>query len=336
MAKFTATSPTNKDQFPFELVRPDLEKVEVAIRAQVRDFDSAVEPYIAYICNTSGKRIRPALAILVGGASGEVTEDHRKIGVILELIHMATLVHDDIIDGASARRSMPTANAKWGNALAVLLGDALFSHALTLATDFNSIEICKKVGQAAREVCQGEIIQTQRRFDLTLSKKDYFQVIEMKTGALFAAATGLSAAVSGLGPEEENSLADYGMKLGTAYQIYDDCLDLVGSEEVVGKTLRTDLAKGKLTLPILNLLEASSEEQRAKLNKRILDQEEFDLPVLSGIAEYEGALERAVDTAVDLLKGCRSDLDVLKDSEYKDALLQITWFLETLLSECRK
>lgn len=335
MATFTATSPNN-DQFPFELVRPDLEKVETAIRAQVRDFDSAVEPYIGYICNTSGKRIRPALAILVGGAIGEVTENHRKIGVILELIHMATLVHDDIIDGASARRSMPTANAKWGNALAVLLGDALFSHALTLATDFNSIDICRKVGQAAREVCQGEIIQTQRRFDLTLSKKDYFQVIAMKTGALFAAATGLAAAVSGLSESDEASLAEYGMKLGTAYQIYDDCLDLVGTEEIVGKTLGTDLAKGKLTLPILNLLEAASETQRADINQRILDQEEIDLPTLVGVAEYDAALDGAVDTALNLLNGCRADLEVLGKSEYKEALLQITYFLETLLRNCRK
>jgi octaprenyl-diphosphate synthase len=334
MATFTATS-TNNDQFPFELVRPDLEKIEIAIRAQVRDFDSAVEPYITYICNTSGKRIRPALAILVGGAVGQVSEDHRKIGVILELIHMATLVHDDIIDGAIARRSMPTANAKWGNALAVLLGDALFSHALTLATDFNSIDICRKVGKAAREVCQGEIIQTQRRFDLSLSKQDYFQVIEMKTGALFAAATGLAAAVSGLSAEQEASLASYGMKLGTAYQIYDDCLDLVGSEEIVGKTLRTDLAKGKLTLPILNLLESSSEQQRESLNARILAQEEFDLQTLNGILGYQDALNRAVDTALDLLDGCRQDLAFLKSTEYKDALLQITYFLETLLKGCR-
>ncbi len=334
MAKFTATSPTN-DQFPFELVRPELEKVEVSIRAQVRNFDSAVEPYIGYICNTSGKRIRPALAILVGGAAGGVTEDHRKIGVILELIHMATLVHDDIIDGASARRSMPTANAKWGNALAVLLGDALFSHALTLATDFNSIDICRKVGQAAREVCQGEILQTQRRFDLTLSKEDYFKVIEMKTGALFAAAMGLSAAVSGLSAEEEKSLGDYGMKLGTAYQIYDDCLDLVGTEEVVGKTLGTDLEKGKLTLPILNLLENVTEEQRTQVQQKITDQEEVDLPALVGAGVYEEALNGAVNTALGLLESCRDDLSVLEPSEYKGALQQITRFLENLLRECR-
>jgi len=264
-----------------------------------------------------------------------VNEDHRKIGVILELIHMATLVHDDIIDGATARRSMPTANAKWGNALAVLLGDALFSHALTLATDFNSIDICRKVGNAAREVCQGEILQTQRRFDLTLSKEDYFRVIEMKTGALFAAATGLAAAVSGLSESEQASLAAYGMKLGTAYQIYDDCLDLVGSEEAVGKTLGTDLAKGKLTLPILNLLESAAESQRELINKSILEQEEIDLPQLVGTVQYENALESAVGTALDLLEGCRADLSVLSASEYKDALVQITRFLETLLRKCR-
>jgi len=248
---------------------------------------------------------------------------------------MATLVHDDIIDGATARRSMPTANAKWGNALAVLLGDALFSHALTLATDFNSIEICRKVGNAAREVCQGEILQTQRRFDLTLSKEDYFRVIEMKTGALFAAATGLAAAVSGLSESEQASLAAYGMKLGTAYQIYDDCLDLVGSEEAVGKTLGTDLAKGKLTLPILNLLESAAESQRELINKSILEQEEIDLPQLVGTVQYENALESAVGTALDLLEGCRADLGVLSASEYKDALVQITRFLEALLRKCR-
>ena len=336
MPMATTTPTTRGELFPFELVRPELERVEIAIREQVRGFDPAIEPYVAYICNTSGKRIRPALAILIGGAAGGVNDDHLKIGVILELIHMATLVHDDIIDGATTRRMVPTANAKWGNSLSVLLGDALFSHALTLATDFDSIDICRKVGNAAREVCQGEIIQTQRRFDLTFTKAEYFRVIGMKTGALFAAATGLAGKLSGLDEETEARLAGYGMKLGTAYQIYDDCLDLVGSEEVVGKTLRTDLIKGKLTLPILNLLETASEAQRIKLNKRILDQEPLDLPVLLGIAEYEGAIESAVDTALDLLAQSREDLAPLGQSVHADALVQITRFLEGLLEKCRR
>jgi octaprenyl-diphosphate synthase len=333
----TSTVPQNRsERFPFELVRPQLERVEASIRDQVRAFDPAVEPYVSYVCNTSGKRIRPALSILVGGALGGVNDDHLKIGVILELIHMATLVHDDIIDGAVTRRMIPTSNAKWGAGLSVLLGDALFSHALALATEFNDITICRKVGRASREVCEGEIVQTQRRWDLTLTKADYFRIIEMKTGALFAAATGIAAALSGADAETEARLYDYGLKLGTAYQIYDDCLDLVGSEEVVGKTLRTDLLKGKLTLPILNLLETASEAQRMKLNKRILDQEPLDLPILLGIAEYEGAIEAAVDTAMKLLAECREDLAPLGSSVHSDALAQITWFLAGLLEKCRR
>jgi octaprenyl-diphosphate synthase len=333
----TTTLPQGRsERFPFELVRPQLERVEASIRDQIRAFDPAVEPYVSYVCNTSGKRIRPALSILVGGALGDVEDGHVKLGVILELIHMATLVHDDIIDGAVTRRMVPTANAKWGAGLSVLLGDALFSHSLALATEFNDIGICRKVGLASREVCEGEIIQTQRRFDLTLTKADYFRIIEMKTGALFAAATGIAAAISRADPETEAKLYDYGLKLGTAYQIYDDCLDLVGSEETVGKTLRTDLEKGKLTLPILNLLENSSEAQRSKLNKRIIEQQALDLPVLVGIAEYEGAIESAVDTALDMLGTCRDHLVGLHGGDYVEALEQITHFLGALLQKCRR
>ena len=331
----TTPSIAQSDRFPFDLVRPELEIVEAAIRDQVRAFDPAVEPYVSYVCNTSGKRIRPALSILVGGALGNLGPNQHKIGVILELIHMATLVHDDIIDGAVTRRMVPTANAKWGAGLSVLLGDALFSHALALATDFGEISICRKVGQASREVSEGEIVQTQRRFDLGLTKADYFRIIEMKTGALFAAASGISAALAGADEEAEQRLYNYGLKLGTVYQIYDDCLDLVGSEEAVGKTLRTDLEKGKLTLPILNLLESASESQRTKLNKRIIEQEPLDLTVLVGIAEYEGAIESAVDTAIGMLDSCRADLSGLPENEYTRALFQITRFVESLLAKCR-
>jgi len=258
---------------PFEAIRKDLAQVETAVGEQINAFDPAVEPYISYVCNTSGKRIRPALSILTGRALGGSGADSVQLGVIIELIHMATLVHDDIIDGATTRRTMPTANAKWGNSLAVLLGDALFSHALALATDFDDNAVARKVGLASRQVCQGEIIQTQRRFDLALGKGDYFRIIEMKTGALFEAATGIAAMIAGAPPEIEERVAAYGMQLGTAYQIYDDCLDIIGTEQAAGKTLRTDLAKGKLTLPILNLLENATETQRTKLTRRILDQE---------------------------------------------------------------
>ncbi len=325
----------NPELFPFDLIRPHIEEVESRILAQVKDFDPGVEPYLEYICDTSGKRIRPALAILAGGATGGLRDEHLDLGVILELIHMATLVHDDIIDGASSRRKVPTANAKWGNGMAVLLGDALFSHALKLSTDFNDLALSRAISLAAREVCQGEILQTQRRFDLNVTKADYFRMIEMKTGALFAAASKLAAVISGSPDSVSDPMFDYGMKLGTAYQIYDDVLDLIGSEDQVGKTLGTDLEKGKLTLPILNLLERANPKQKEQLSRRIIEQQPLDLPVLVGIAEYEGAMADAIDTAARLVSEARGTLVVLDDSASRTAMHNITLFVDQLLDSCR-
>ena len=325
----------NPELFPFDLIRPQIEEVDSRILAQVKDCDPGVEPYMDYICDTSGKRIRPALAILAGGATGGLRDEHLDLGVILELIHMATLVHDDIIDGAASRRKVPTANSKWGNGMAVLLGDALFSHALKLSTDFNDLALSRAISLAAREVCQGEILQTQRRFDLNVTKADYFRMIEMKTGALFAAASKLAAVISGVPESISDPMFDYGMKLGTAYQIYDDVLDLIGSEDQVGKTLGTDLEKGKLTLPILNLLERANPKQKEQLSRRIIEQQPLDLPVLVGIAEYEGAMADAIDTAARLVSEARGTLVVLDDSPFHTAMLNITLFVDQLLDSCR-
>jgi octaprenyl-diphosphate synthase len=325
----------NPELFPFDLIRPYIKRVESRILEQVKDFDPGVEPYMEYICDTSGKRIRPALAILAGGATGGLRDEHLDLGVILELIHMATLVHDDIIDGATSRRKVPTANAKWGNGMAVLLGDALFSHALKLSTDFNDLALSRAISLAAREVCQGEILQTQRRFDLNVTKKDYFRMIEMKTGALFAAASKLAAVISGSPDSVTGPMFDYGMKLGTAYQIYDDVVDLIGSEDQVGKTLGTDLEKGKLTLPILNLLERANPKQKEQLSRRIIEQEPLDLPVLVGIAEYEGSMADAIDTAAQLVTEARESLMVLDDSDYRSAMHNVTLFVDQLLDSCR-
>ena len=219
------------------------------MRQQARTFDPAVEGYVSYACESSGKRLRPALALLAGGATGEINSSHLDLAVVLELIHAATLVHDDIMDGADKRRGQPTANAKWGNAISVLLGDCLFAHALKLSTNFPNGEISRRMASAASDVCSGEIIQTQRRFDLKLSVADYFRIIEMKTAALFAAASELGAFINEASPEIISAMKTFGLRFGTAYQIYDDCLDLAGNEENAGKTLGTDLRKGKLTLP---------------------------------------------------------------------------------------
>ena len=183
--------------FSFELVSEDLIKVDEFIREQAKSFDPGVEGYVSYVCDISGKRIRPALALLAGGSTGEITNKLLEIGAVVELVHLATLIHDDIMDDAKIRREMPTVSAKWGSSLSVLLGDCLFARALELATTFEDPEICRSVANAASAVCQGEILQSQRRFDLTLTREEYFHMIKSKTGALFAVSTELGAKLSG-------------------------------------------------------------------------------------------------------------------------------------------
>ena len=321
--------------FPFHLVRADLERVEAAILEQARAFDPGVEGYVSYVCKTSGKRIRPALAVLSGGATGGTQEGHTRLSVILELVHIASLVHDDIMDGADIRRQVPTAVAKWGSSLSVLLGDSLFAYALELATEFDDTHVCRTIARASRDVCSGEILQTQRRFDLNLSVTDYLNLIDIKTAALFAAACELGARLNHQPASTQHSLRDYGLKLGTAYQIYDDCLDLVGDEKTVGKTLRTDLARGKLTLPILYLLDGATEAQKQKLSRMLLKGEPMDTSILAGIADYDGAVERAVRFAQDMLVSARADLMGLPGTPHKQAMEDIAGYLHGLLEQCR-
>lgn len=309
--------------------------MEAQIRAQSKSFDPSVEGYVDYVLGTSGKRIRPALSLLAGGASGSAGPDHEKLGIVLELIHLATLVHDDIMDGAELRRSQPTAAARWGSSLSVLLGDCLFAHALEMAASFDSTWISRKIARASNEVCSGEILQTQRRFDLALTIPEYFRIIRMKTAALFSAATELAGWLNGATPEVQENLRLYGELLGTAYQVYDDCLDLCGEEKEAGKTLGTDLVKGKLTLPVLYLMEDATEAQRSQLNKLILRQEPIDLNVVAGIANYAGAICRAVATARGMLDEARRALLVLPDNDHTTALNGITHYLDSLLDSCR-
>lgn len=303
-----------------ELINTQLYSVEERIGQQARTFDAAVEPYVSYACESSGKRLRPALALLAGGATGEINASHLDLAVVVELIHAATLVHDDIMDGAEKRRSQPTANAKWGNAITVLLGDCLFAHALKLSTSFPDSEISRRIASAASDVCSGEIIQTQRRFDLKLGVSDYFRIIEMKTAALFAAASELGAFINEAPPEVITAMKTFGLRFGTAYQIYDDCLDLAGTEEKAGKTLGTDLRKGKLTLPILHLLQTASSAERQTYSEMILRSEEEDAIELAQAARTSGALHFAISTTERMLREAQHQTTLLPRNKYSDAL----------------
>jgi octaprenyl-diphosphate synthase len=305
------------------LIQPRLDAVEAAIHRQAEAFDPAVQGYVSYACQTTGKRLRPALALLTAGATGGISAPHESLAVIMELIHLATLIHDDILDGAEKRRDQPTANSRWGNHISVLLGDCLFAHALDLSTYFEDAEVSRTIARAASAVCTGEILQTQRRFDLNLSLEDYYRIIEMKTAALFAAASELGATLNHAGPKVALAMKTYGLKLGTAYQIYDDLLDLAGDEAAAGKTLGTDLKKGKLTLPILNLLRSAQNGQRERYTAVILQGDAEGLASLRDAARHEGALAEAVAVGCGLIEDADRQLEILPASPYRDALQAI-------------
>lgn len=313
----------------FELIGSQLHTVEERIRAQAKSFDPAVEGYVSYVCGAGGKRLRPALAILSGGATGNVTASHVDLAVILELIHIATLVHDDIMDGAELRRDQASANAKWGNAITVLFGDCLFAHALRLSTNFSNRDICRRIADAVAEVCSGEIIQTQRRFDLKLTTADYYRIIEMKTAALFSAACELGALLNEATPPVMGALKSFGTKLGVAYQIYDDILDLAGSEEETGKTLGTDLLKGKFTLPVLLMLQSGKDV--GTIRELLLKEDSRDGERLVEILGSAGVLEEAKGVAFRLIEEGLAELNTIQDNEYTIGLKAISSHLRSLL-----
>ncbi len=317
-----------------EHVNSPLYSVEQRIHAQAREFDPAIEGYVAYAINSQGKRLRPALALISAEATGGLHQQHIDLAMIIELIHLATLIHDDIMDGAELRRARPTANAKWGNAISVLLGDCMFAHALMLSTNFNDRELTRRIATAANEVCTGEIIQTQRRFDLQLSLPEYFRIIEMKTAALFAAALELPALLNEQEPHHILALRTFGLRLGSAYQIYDDCLDIVGSELTAGKSLGTDLEKGKLTLPLLILLQQQAGEvERAALHEMILDGGPTSASEIASQIVSSGALAASIKTGRRLIREGLEALDKLPPNDALNDLRSIADCVTLLLRQ---
>jgi octaprenyl-diphosphate synthase len=305
------------------LVQPHLEKVEIRIAQQAAAFDPALEGYVVYAVGSRGKRLRPLLALLAGGAAGKISSNHVDLAVIVELIHIATLVHDDVMDEAERRRAQPTANARWGNSLSVLLGDCLFAHALTLSTNFENADIGRTIARTATTVCSGEMIQTQRRFDLNLTVQDYLRIVEMKTGSLFSAAAELAALISEAEPNVIERFKNFGVQIGTAYQIYDDCVDLAGSESATGKTLGTDLRKGKFTLPVLIFLRSASEFERERCCQLVLDERVDEMIELLKNGASNGALNESITAGSDLIREAQVTLDGMASNPYADALFSL-------------
>jgi octaprenyl-diphosphate synthase len=308
-------------------LRPFLEEVSRSLSAQVEAFDPEVVPFARYALASQGKQLRPVLVALSGGAVGSTGGRLVEAAVIIEMVHLATLVHDDVMDEAQVRRRRPTLAANWGNEVSVLLGDCLFAQALRLAAAFPTTEVCRAVSTATKTVCSGEVLQTLRRGRVQITRTEYFKILEMKTAELFVLSCDLGATLGGGTGEERLALREYGRNLGTAYQVFDDCVDLFGLETTAGKSLGTDLAGGKLTLPILVVLERAKGADRDALQQMILDWHPHRTAQLRVLLERYDALTESLSIIHGLLVRARQSLNRLRLSEHRDGLSALADYL---------
>ncbi|OQC68015.1 MAG: Heptaprenyl diphosphate synthase component 2 [Verrucomicrobia bacterium ADurb.Bin006] len=304
-----------------------LKSVARRLEDQVSGFEPDIAGYVRYALASQGKQLRPALLALSAKPIGALTDDLITVATIIEMVHLATLVHDDVMDEARVRRRRPTLSVRCGNAISVLAGDCLFAHALELAASFPTPDICRAVAAATKTVCTGETLQTllsQRR--AILGREEYFRILRMKTGELFALSCRLGGRLTGASDAEEQALHEYGMALGTAYQIYDDCLDLYGLERDAGKSLGTDLAAGKVTLPIIVAYERADPAQRRQLDRLLADWHPERLAPLCAVLDQTDALAESVSAIRALCHSARESVSVPD----RPALAEAAEFVEQL------
>jgi octaprenyl-diphosphate synthase len=308
-------------------VEPFLDAVSRRLAGQVQTFDPELAPYADYALNGQGKHLRPALVALAANALGKPSDAHITVATIIEMVHLATLVHDDLMDEAEIRRGRLSLAAKWGNDIAVLFGDCLFAQALKLAASFPTPDVCRAVASATNTVVSGEILQTRQKGDFRFTREKYFRVLEMKTAELFALSCELSAYLSAATPEQRSALRQFGMGFGTAYQIYDDCLDLFGTEQAAGKSLGTDLEKGKLTLPVLLAWERASVEDKAALQDLIDQWQASSMHRMNALLHKYDTLAGSLATMNFYLETARQSLLALPHSTGRSSLFGLTEYL---------
>ena len=311
----------------FLSIAPFLDGVQHQLSNQFSEFDGEISPYAEYALSRQGKQLRAALTGLAANCVGGWNDSVIKAAVIVEMVHLATLVHDDIIDEAEVRRGRPTLANKWDNSVAVLTGDCLFAHSLKLASEFPTSDVCKAVATATRTVCSGEIIQSHRKGKFQLDISEYLKIIRMKTGELFALSCELGGSLANANAIETQALRHYGMALGTAYQIYDDCLDLFGAESEAGKSLGTDIAGGKATLPILLLHEQAGSELKNKFEQMVVQWDTDQLNILRGWLSEFNILEQSQSNLKTHLDEALGSLEVIEESNERTVLELLPQFL---------
>lgn len=310
----------------YTLIGPDMKAVDMVIRDRLHSEVVLVRQVAEYIISGGGKRMRPALVLLTAGAMGYQGSRHHEMAAVVEFIHTATLLHDDVVDESALRRGRDTANAMFGNAASVLVGDFLYSRAFQMMVAVNDMRVMQVLSDATNIIAEGEVLQLMNCHDADVDEARYMQVIHYKTAKLFEAAAQLGGILGGADPQLEKALAAYGMHLGTAFQLVDDVLDYSGKEAATGKHLGDDLAEGKPTLPLIHVMQRGTPEQAACVRKAIEEGGRDDFPAVLEAIHASGALDYARARAVTEAELARVAISALGDSNYKKALLQLSFF----------
>jgi octaprenyl-diphosphate synthase len=297
----------------------DLEEVERILAATLQGSRPCVAPLLAHLRHYRGKRLRPVLVLLTARACGRVTAAHHILAAVVEIIHTATLVHDDVLDHAAVRRHLPTINARWGNQTSILLGDYLFTHAFHLASSVDA-RACRLIGETTNRVCEGELQQGSQRGNLALSEEEYLDIIDGKTAELTACCCCIGALYGDAAPGVVESLTRFGRWLGLAFQIADDLLDLVGEERTTGKSLGSDVEQQKLTLPLIRLLSSVPAESATLLRQLLSSPGNHKRETLLPYFAQSDALAYATRRAEEFAARARAELSCLAPSSCRTIL----------------
>ena len=313
-------------EFLKPVIGADMAAVDGVLRGALDSDVVLIRQVAAYIIGGGGKRLRPALLLLTAGATGYRGTDHHTMAAVVEMIHTATLLHDDVVDESSMRRGHATANAEFGNAASVLVGDFLYSRAFQMMVALARMPVLQILADATNAIAEGEVLQLMNAGDANLTEAAYFEVIQRKTAKLFEASARLGAVLGGAPPAIEDALGRYGMHLGTAFQLIDDVLDYSGNADAIGKNLGDDLAEGKMTLPLIRALAAGSAQDAAVIRHAVSGGGLEDFAGVMAAIDSTGALAYARERTATEIALAAECLASLPPSVHRESLLELTSF----------
>ncbi len=307
-------------------VLPDLEAVDRIIRQQMHSDIALVGRIAEYLINAGGKRIRPVLVLLMAKALGYQGKQHQTLAATIEFIHTATLLHDDVVDESELRRGIPSANALFGNASSVLVGDFLYTRAFQMMVSVGNMRILEVLAEATNLIAEGEVMQLMNARNAAIDEDGYMKVIYAKTAKLFEASSVLGALVAHVSEEKIGAAARFGRAVGMAFQLIDDMLDYAGDTGVTGKNVGNDLKEGKMTLPLIYLMKNGSEKQKASVRKSVEENDESCFPAVLNAVRSSGAMDYTYQKARQAVAEAVQALSALDSGQYKKSLLKLSSF----------